>query len=104
MNCFFCQNELKDTEGVGILDCPSCIHKTRYVCSGSLRNIEVWYVHVRVDPFLIAWDLGEATTSVYAGPSYRENNFLTTLDKMLPYSQSEVDRVVERFRNIKVFM
>jgi len=104
MNCFFCQTELIDEDQNGIIDCPSCPNKTRYVCSGSMSKPEVWYIHLRMDPFLIEWDLERPATSIYSGPTYKENNFIMTLEQPLPYSQEEAAKFLNRLDNIKVFL
>jgi hypothetical protein len=104
MKCFFCSCEVVDTEGIGILDCPSKTHTARYVCSGSLKHPEVWYVHLRMDPFLIQWDLEIPETTVYSGPMYKESNFIMKLNEVLPYSIQEANQLLSRFHNMKVFL
>lgn len=106
MNCFFCQTELVDAFQTGIMDCSTCPHKTRYVCSGSTSNPEVWYIHVRVDPYLLEWNLVDEpiATTVYSGPTYKEDKFVMTLEKPLPYDMQAISKLLERLLKIKSFI
>jgi len=106
MNCFFCQSELIDTFQTGILDCQTCNYQTRYVCSGSLTNPEVWYIHVRVDPYLLEWNLVDYPnkTHVYSGPIYKEDQFIMTLEELLPYSEEAIFNIIHRLLKIKAFI
>lgn len=106
MHCLFCNNPLIDEAQTGIIDCNHCPNKTRYVCSGSTSKPEVWYIHVRVDPYLLEWNLVDEpiATNVYSGPIYKEDKFVMTLEKPLPFSQQEINLLLERLLKIKAFI
>ncbi len=104
MNCFFCSTPLIDPQCNGILECPTCVHATRYICSGSMPNPDVWYVHLRIDPYLVEWDLEVPITRIYSGPMYQERNFIMALEQTLPYSLQDVIQFVDRIHNLKVFL
>lgn len=103
MNCYFCKELVIDPHSNGILECPTC-SDVKYVCAGSLTKPDVWYVHHRIAPFLIEWDIQDNETSIYAGEKWQERDHIFTYQQLLPINKDTVEMLRLKYCNLKAFL